>query len=139
MMSIFQSAQERYISKGEEYKLYEKVAVDMEKKELNKGIWAKALTDAEGDKVKQKAIYIKLMVDYYKDLIKAGEEVEAILANKKKKAAQVMEREIKKAEQFKAKETKKKDDIEKDFLIMLMIIFGVVALFLLGEPFNGYY
>jgi hypothetical protein len=139
MMSIFQSAQERYISKGEEYKLYEKVAVDMEKKELNKGIWAKALTDAEGDKVKQKAIYIKLMVDYYKDLIKAGEEVEAILANKKKKAEQVMEREIKKAEQFKAKETKKKGDIEKDLLIMLMIIFGVVALFLLGGALDGYY
>ena len=96
MMSIFQSAQERYISKGEEYKLYEKVAVDMEKKELNKGIWAKALTDAEGDSVKQKAIYIKLMVDYYKDLIKAGEEFEAILANKKKKAEQVKEKEINK-------------------------------------------
>ena len=95
-MSIFQSAQERYISKGQEYELYEKVALDMEKKELNKGIWAKALTDAEGDPVKQKAIYIKLMVDYYKDLIQAGEEFEAILANKKKKAEQVKKREIKK-------------------------------------------
>ena len=114
-MSIFQSAQERYISKGQEYELYEKVALDMEKNELNKGIWAKALTDAEGDPVKQKAIYIKLMVDYYKDLIQAGEEFEAILANKKKKAEQVKEKEI-----------KKKDYMKPDTIVFIIII-GTIA------------
>ena len=38
---------------------YERAAEELEEETHNKGIWAKAFSDADGDEQKQKALYIK--------------------------------------------------------------------------------
>ena len=38
---------------------YEKAAEEIENKSQNKGMWAKAFADADGDEQKQKALYLK--------------------------------------------------------------------------------
>ena len=84
----FKSATDRLISKEEERQLYEKAGLDIENNNIDKGLWVKALGKAEGDEVKQKGIYIELMVEHYRDEIRAGEELAKILAteaNKEKK------------------------------------------------------
>ena len=45
-----------------ENKLYEIVAEEIERGEISKGIWAKALSISEGDKEKTQAMYIKIRV-----------------------------------------------------------------------------
>ena len=86
----FQSATEKVISTSEENKLYEKVTVAIENNDIDKGVWTKAFTQADGDTTKQKVIYIELMVEHYKDKIRAREELETILvtAVNKDKATQ---------------------------------------------------
>ena len=84
----FKSATDRLISKEEERQLYEKAGLDIENNNIDKGLWVKALGKAEGDEVKQKGIYIELMVEHYKDELRAGKELAKTLAteaNKEKK------------------------------------------------------
>ena len=76
----FQSATDRLISKEVEHKLYEKASIDIENNDIDKGVWTKAFSKAGGDEVKQKAIYIELMVEHYRDEIRAGEEIAKVLA-----------------------------------------------------------
>ena len=76
----FQSATDRLISKEVEHKLYEKASIDIKNNHIDDGVWTKAFSKAEGDEVKQKAIYIELMVEHYKDEIRAGEEIAKVLA-----------------------------------------------------------
>ena len=71
----FKSATDRLISKEEERQLYEKAGLDIENNNIDKGLWIKALSKAEGDEVKQKGIYIELLVEHYKDEINAGNEI----------------------------------------------------------------
>ena len=82
----FQSATDRLISKEVEHKLYEKASIDIENNDIDKGVWTKAFSKAGGDEVKQKAIYIELMVEHYKDEIRAGEEIAKVLATEAEKA-----------------------------------------------------
>ena len=91
------SATQRLLTKEAEHALYEKAANDIESNSIHKGIWTKAFSLSDGDEKKQKAKYIELMVDYYKDLILAGEELEDIIASeediiKKKEAEEKAER-----------------------------------------------
>ena len=76
----FQSATDRLLSEEAENSLYEKAANDIENEVIEKGIWTKAFAKANGDEVKQKAIYIELIVQHYKNQIEAGEELANILA-----------------------------------------------------------
>ena len=82
----FQSATDRLISKEVEHKLYEKASIDIENNDIDKGVWTKAFSKAGGDEVKQKAIYIELMVEHYRDEIRAGEEIAKVLATEAEKA-----------------------------------------------------
>ena len=82
----FQSATDRLISKEVEHKLYEKASIDIENGSIDRGIMTKAFSNAQGDEVKQKAIYIELMVEHYRDEIRAGEELAKVLATEADKA-----------------------------------------------------
>ena len=82
----FQSATDRLISKEVEHKLYEKASIDIENGSIDRGVMTKAFSNAQGDEVKQKAIYIELMVEHYKDEIRAGEELAKVLATEADKA-----------------------------------------------------
>ena len=105
----FQSKIDKLISKEEENALYEKAAFDIEANIINKGLWTKAFTKAKGVEEKQKYIYIELVVEYYKDLIMAGEELEDILATEEKKA-------YKEAQSFKEEQDRqnKKHNTQED-------------------------
>jgi len=81
----FQSATKRFISKEIENQLYEKASEDIENNLIHKGIWTRAFAKADGNESRQKAIYIELMVQHYKDEIAAGEEIEKILMSEAEK------------------------------------------------------
>lgn len=50
-----------------EEKLYEKVASEIQEGAIDQGIWAKALSESNGDKNRAESIYIKLRVNKLKD------------------------------------------------------------------------
>ena len=79
MKNPFSSATKRFVTKEAENQLYAKASEDMENNIIHKGIWTRAFAKAEGNEAKQKALYIELMVQHYKDEIRAGEELEMIL------------------------------------------------------------
>ena len=79
------SATDRLLSEEAENSLYEKAANDIENEMIEKGIWTKAFAQANGDEVKQKAIYIELIVQHYKNQLEAGEELANILASEEEK------------------------------------------------------
>lgn len=71
----FQSAAERLLKEEAENLLYEKAAADIEANIIDKGLWTRAFAESDGDEVKQKALYIKMIVQQYKDRILAEEEI----------------------------------------------------------------
>ena len=81
----FKSDIKHFISKEAENSLYEKAANDMDKNIIEKGIWTRAFAKAQGNKLKQEAFYIELIVENYKDSIRAGEELAYILASEEEK------------------------------------------------------
>jgi len=81
----FKSDIEAFITAEQENILFEKASDDISNNIINKGIWTKAYSQAGGDESKQKAIYIDLLVNYYKMLIKAGEEFEDIIASEEER------------------------------------------------------
>jgi len=76
----FQSATERLLNAEAENALYEKAAADIEANIIDKGLWTRAFAESDGDEVKQKALYIKMIVQQYKDRILAEEEIAAATA-----------------------------------------------------------
>ena len=76
----FSSPLKDFLTEAEETALYEQAATEIENGIMNKGLWAKALSKANGNKEKQKAIYIELLVDFFKKEIAAGKELASILA-----------------------------------------------------------
>ena len=89
---FFSSPIKTYLTAEEENLLYEKAGDDIEKGIINKGIWTKAYSQAQGDEAKQKAIYIKLIVAHYVKEIQAGEELAYILASAAEKVKKDEER-----------------------------------------------
>ena len=81
----FQSATERLLNAGAENSLYEKAASDIEANNIDKGLWTKAFAEADGNEIRQKALYIKMIVKQYKDEILAGEELAAVMASREEK------------------------------------------------------
>lgn len=49
--------------------LYETVAFEIANREMDPGLWARALSDSEGDEKKTQAAYIKLRVDRMKKAV----------------------------------------------------------------------
>ena len=135
------SATERLLTKEAEHALYEKAANDIELNIINKGIWTKAYSLTEGVQHKHKAKYIELMVEHYKDLILAGEELEDILASeeeKRKKAETAEKEKRKKAEKrmeseeekwLQSDERKKSRLQERRVIIACAVIIVVFILF----------
>ncbi|MDB9885163.1 hypothetical protein OAC94_00985 [Gammaproteobacteria bacterium] len=81
----FQSATQRLLNAEAENSLYEKAASDIEANIIDKGLWTKAFAEADGNEIRQKALYIKMIVRQYKDEILAGAELAAILASEEEK------------------------------------------------------
>jgi uncharacterized protein with ATP-grasp and redox domains len=121
----FQSATEKVISTSEENKLYEKVTVAIENNDIDKGVWTKAFTQADGDTTKQKVIYIELMVEHYKNLIIAKQELEEVRAIEDAKTRERVAEESRK----KSLEYKKRKELMQDraFLFGLVTFFCLIA------------
>jgi uncharacterized protein with ATP-grasp and redox domains len=121
----FQSAAEKVISTSEENKLYEKVTVAIENNDIDKGVWTKAFTQADGDTSKQKVIYIELMVEHYKNLIIAKQELEEVRAIEDAKTRERVAEESRK----KSLEYKKRKELMQDraFLFGLVTFFCLIA------------
>jgi flagellum-specific peptidoglycan hydrolase FlgJ len=79
----FSSPLKDFLTEAEETALYEQAATEIENGIMNKGLWAKALSKADGNEEKQKAIYMELLVDYLKKEIAAGKELASILDKEK--------------------------------------------------------
>lgn len=114
----FQSATDKLLSEEAENSLYEKAANDIENEIIEKGIWTKAFAQANGDEVKQKAIYIELIVQHYKNQIEAGEELNNILATEEEKRKKREARQAAEAAEYVRKQPKtdseKAEEIRKD-------------------------
>ena len=80
-MGIFKSATETHFSKEMEFKLYEKVVKDLAEGNKDLGVWGKAFVDADADEQKAKSLYIKLMVQRFKDQAEAEAEADLEKAN----------------------------------------------------------
>jgi uncharacterized protein with ATP-grasp and redox domains len=124
----FQSAAEKVISTSEENKLYEKVTVAIENNDIDKGVWTKAFTQADGDTTKQKVIYIELMVEHYKNLIIAKQELEEARAIE----AQALQAEEMKRNKMTPEQRRKKaiqsNETKETIKSVVLIIFGLLAL-----------
>ena len=98
----FSSPLKDFLTEAEETALYEQAATEIENGIMNKGLWAKALSKADGNEEKQKAIYIELLVDYFKKEIAAGKELASILAREEeiesKRNKETIKPDIKKTE-----------------------------------------
>ena len=129
----FQSATDRLISKEVEHLLYQKVGIDFENNNINNGIWTKALGKAEGDEIKQKGIYIELMVEHYRDEIRAGEELAKILATEanKEKERQRQEEILRKEKQEEEEERKKRHEQreKREKITSIIVLTGLVIFF----------
>ena len=114
----FQSATDKLLSEEAENSLYEKAANDIENEIIDKGIWTKAFAQANGDEVKQKAIYIELIVQHYKNQIEAGEELNNILATEEEKRKKREARQAAEAAEYvrkrPKKDSEKAEEIRKD-------------------------
>ena len=108
------SATERLLTKEAEHALYEKAANDIELDNIHKGIWTKAFSLSEGNEQKQKAKYIELMVEYYKDLILAGEEIEDILETEDEKRKKAEAEQKRKNEKLKAEQRRKEEQLKTE-------------------------
>ena len=124
----FQSATEKVISTSEENRLYEKVTVAIENNDIDKGVWTKAFTQADGDTTKQKVIYIELMVEHYKNLIIAKQELEEARAIE----AQALQAEEMKRNKMTLEQRRKKaiqsNETKETIKSVVLIIFGLLAL-----------
>ena len=124
----FQSATEKVISTSEENRLYEKVTVAIENNDIDKGVWTKAFTQADGDTTKQKIIYIELMVEHYKNLIIAKQELEEARAIE----AQALQAEEIKRNEMTLEQRRKKaiqsNETKETIKSVVLIIFGLLAL-----------
>lgn len=138
----FKSKIEHLLSKEAEYQLYKKAADDIEANIIDKGIWTKAYALANGDEKKQKVRYIDLIVEHYKDLIKAGEELETILkteaekeeAEKQKEEKQRYKNDYQQEQEVKNKENEQQDLPERDMkpeeangnALFILIVFALI-------------
>ena len=70
-MKFFKGSEERL---AEDW-VYEKVAEEIERNELRKGLWLKASSEALGDDKKARAIYVKLRVRQFVDELELATKI----------------------------------------------------------------
>ena len=138
-MGIFKSATEKLVTKEIEYKLHEKVLRDLANDKKDLGVWGKAFVDADGDDKKTEAVYVKLMVQHYKDTAKSEAELEAIWnenyqREQAQKAAGERERKLERLreeariEEIRLEEEKKKNqEVDFYYVFGLFLFFSVIA------------
>ena len=127
----FQSATDRLISKEEERQLYEKAGLDIENNNIDKGLWVKALSKAEGDEKKQKGIYIELIVERYKDELRIAQQQSKMLEAKKKK--QDSEQEEERRQRYQAKQWKKLNKTFPKTVTFLALLNVIVFIYVLVQ------
>ena len=144
----FSSAIKRFLTKEAENQLYAKASKDLELNIIDPGIWGRAFAKAEGNETKAKALYIELMVQHYKDLFRAGEELEMILKSEEEKAqvravaaaAEKAEKDAEEARIIKDKEywdsPEGQEEIKKadkdSALVILGAVVIIIFIFLIG-------
>tara|TARA_B100000795_G_C22381571_1_gene279933 strand:- start:79 stop:480 length:402 start_codon:yes stop_codon:yes gene_type:complete len=89
------SAIQKYSSAKDEHLAYEKIANDMDKDNIDKGVWTKAFAKSEGNEIKQKAIYIELMIEHYQQEKEAKEELEYIASKESERNYSLYEQQSK--------------------------------------------
>lgn len=77
LKNLFKSPTSKLIKEQLEDELYLRALTDLENGIINEALWAKALADSDGDANKQKAIYLKSIVQRYKDITASNDEIEA--------------------------------------------------------------
>jgi hypothetical protein len=102
-----------------EVQLYELVAEELENNQQSKGLWAKAISDSEGNHEKAKALYIKLRVQMIKDEWAHADKV-ASEEDKRVREAQ----ELQQLPEKKEKNRRKKIWWILGIIIVLYLIFG---------------
>lgn len=71
-MKIFKTSEERL---AEDW-VYEKVAEEIERNDLRKGLWLKASSEAMGDDKRARAIYVRLRVRQYVDELELAAKID---------------------------------------------------------------
>ena len=129
-MGIFKSATEKLVSKEVEYKLHEKVVKDLTEGKKDLGIWGKAFVDADGDEQRAKGIYIKLMVQHYKDTAKSEAELEAIWnENYQREQAEKEEERLRQEEILRQTQQNKNDNKGDEFVSGFVNFMGYLLFF----------
>lgn len=110
-----------------EEQLYSIVVEEIERNEINKALWAKALSDSDNDKNKTRALYIKYRVQRLKDDIS---DKQAVDRQQQRRAQQVQE----KQERDHKNVTTLTTTVEKTvstfhWLILIMILLSLASLF----------
>ena len=134
-MKIFKTSEERL---AEDW-VYEKVAEEIERNDLRKGLWLKASSEAMGDDKKARAIYVKLRVRQFVDELELAEKIEkeqkqAALDEAHRRAAEEEARALaakNKANIEEADESEKRrreNELLFGFLLFLMICMFIAAI-----------
>lgn len=71
----FKSAVEKHVDMAYEEQIFEQVAREVHANEIRPGLWAKALSECEGDLTKAKAKYIALRASSLMNEVAAGSEL----------------------------------------------------------------
>jgi hypothetical protein len=94
-----------------EEQLYQIVVDEIKRDEKREGLWAKALVEAEGDKEKTQALYIKLRVQSLKDELEYAEYAAAEEADRAERdRAEAAKREAKADAEAKKREKAERDE-----------------------------
>ena len=84
-----------------EIQLYELVAEELENGEQVRGLWFKAIADAEGDEEKAKPLYLKYRVQMIRDEWAYAEKVATQKAEQEREAAEQEREEAERQTEFK--------------------------------------
>lgn len=127
---------------------YEVAYVEFEKGQINKGIWARALAEADGDENVAKARYLKLRVQQIRDTEKITQKIDKAARSEQRKIARKIEaqeqikrnRQLEKARKREAEEEKERARLEFEskpegsaffinlfFFLILISMMGVIA------------
>lgn len=111
-----------------EEELYGIVVNEIERNEINKALWARALSDSDNNENKTRGLYIKYRVQKLKDEISDKREVEY----KNKKAEKAVSDMLKKSEQSVVLISKRSKDMINDlrWFAPLIMIIGTSGIFL---------
>jgi signal transduction histidine kinase len=112
---VFSKARSRKTA-GKEKRYYDAVAEELQNKQLAPGVWARALTETDGDEVRARARYIKLRVQQIaeEEKAKATQEWQQRAKEEKAKAAQERQQRAEKAARDKAKAAQEWQEQERE-------------------------